>query len=283
VIVDCHTHIWDFHKHLSPEFVGEAGRARTDSVRMDFSLDDHTEAMKPVDRAFVFAFRSRALNVNVPNEFVAEYIARDPRKFIGFLCVDPADDDPVGEMEEASRMPGMRGLKLAPIYQLFDPLSPRADALFAAANRLGLPIVLHQGTTFVTRGPLKWAHPVLLDEIALRYPDLKMVIAHLGHPWIAETLVLVRKQPHLYADISALHYRPWQFYNAMILAQEYGVGHKLLFGSDYPFTTPASSFEAFRHLNDLVAGTNLPRVSETLLDEIVHRDTLSLLGIAHVH
>lgn len=250
---------------------------------MDFSLDDHTEAMKPVDRAFVLAFKSRALNVHVPNEYVAAYVARDPSKFIGFLCVDPADDDPVGEMEEVSKRPGMRGLKLAPIYQMFDPLSPRAEALFAAANRLGLPILLHQGTTFVTRGPLKWAQPVLLEDMALRYPDLKMIIAHLGHPWEAETIVLIRKQPNLFADISALYYRPWQFYNALILAQEYGVGHKLLFGSDYPFTTPASSLEAFRHINDLVAGTNLPRVSETLLDEIVHRDTLAILEIDDVH
>jgi hypothetical protein len=283
MIVDCHTHIWDFQRHLSPEFIGDSGRAKTGGVRMDFSLDDHTEAMKSVDRAFVFAFKSRALNVHVPNDFVAEYIARDLTKFVGFLCVDPSDDDPVGEMEEVSKVPGMRGLKLAPIYQAFDPLSPRADAVFAAANRLGLPIILHQGTTFVTRGPLKWAHPVLLEEVALRYPDLRMVIAHLGHPWEADTIVLIRKQPNVFADISALYYRPWQFYNAMTLAQEYGVGHKLLFGSDYPFTTPTSSFEAFRHLNDLVAGTRLPRISETLMDEIVHRDTLALLGITDVH
>ena len=68
-----------------------------------------------------------------------------------------------------------------------------------------------------------------------------MVIAHLGHPWIAETLVLIRKHRHLYSDISALYYRPWQFYNALVLAMEYGVLDRLLFGTDYPFTTPAST------------------------------------------
>jgi predicted TIM-barrel fold metal-dependent hydrolase len=279
MIVDCHTHIWDYHRHLSPEFVGDAVRAKAGGVRMDFALDDHFEAMQAVDKAFVFAFKSNALAVHVPNAYVADYVARDPGKFVGFACVDPSDDDPVGELEDAVRLPGMRGLKLAPIYQVFDPLGPRADAVFSAACRLGLPVILHQGTTFVTRGPLKWALPILLEEVALRYPDLRMVIAHLGHPWEADTIVLIRKQPNMYADISALYYRPWQFYNAMTLAVEYGVGHKLLFGSDYPFTTPASSMEALRRVNDLVDGTRLPRVPQTLLDEIVHRDTAALLGV----
>ncbi|MBM3216544.1 amidohydrolase [Candidatus Poribacteria bacterium] len=279
MIVDCHTHIWDFDKHLSPEFLGDSTRAKSGGVQMDFSLDDHYAAMRPVDHAFVFAFKSTTLGVHVPNEFVADYVSRDLRRLSGFACVDPTDPDCVGELEDAVRLPGMRGLKLAPIYQAFDPLGPEADAVFSAANRLGLPIILHQGTTFVTRGPLKWAHPVLLEEIALRYPNLKMVIAHLGHPWEADTIVLIRKQPNVYADISALYYRPWQFYNAMVLAQEYGVTHKLLFGSDYPFTTPASSFEALRRVNDLVEGTRLPRTSQTALDEIIHRDTLDLLGI----
>ena len=52
----------------------------------------------------------------------------------------------------------------------------------------------------------------------------------MGHPWIEDTIVLIRKQPNLFADISALHYRPWQFYNALIAAKEYGVLNKLLFG-----------------------------------------------------
>ena len=97
-----------------------------------------------------------------------------------------------------------------------------------------------------------------------------MIIAHLGHPWVAETLVLIRKHPHVYSDISALHYRPWQFYNSLILAKEYGVLDKILFGSDYPFTTPEAQIEGLRNINHFAEGTNLPvRLTEEQIEGLI--------------
>ena len=57
--------------------------------------------------------------------------------------------------------------------------------------------------------PLRYAHPLLMDEIAIRFPELRVVMAHMGHPWQRETIVTIRKHPHVYADVSALFYRPW--------------------------------------------------------------------------
>jgi hypothetical protein len=64
-----------------------------------------------------------------------------------------------------------------------------------------------------------------------------MIIAHLGHPWESDTIALIRKSPNIYSDISALHFRPWRFYQALITAVEYGVTHKLLLGSDFANST----------------------------------------------
>ena len=73
----------------------------------------------------------------------------------------------------------------------------------------------------------------------------------MGHPWETECVVLIRKHPNLYADTSALHYRPWRHYQAFITALEYGVEHKLIFGSDFPSATPeqaiAGLLEGERH------------------------------------
>jgi hypothetical protein len=102
-------------------------------------------------------------------------------------------------------------------------------------------------------------------------------MAHMGHPWEGEAIAVARKHPHVYADVSALHYRPWQFYHALMLAQEYGALKKLLFGSDYPFTTPAASIAGIRQVNRFTNGTSLPRVSEEGLEELIHRETLRLL------
>ncbi|MEM2904191.1 MAG: amidohydrolase family protein, partial [Candidatus Bathyarchaeia archaeon] len=119
----------------------------------------------------------------------------------------------------------------------------------------------------------------LLERVALAFPDLRIVIAHMGHPWERDTIVLIRKQPNVYADISALFYRPWQFYNTLVLCDEYGQLHKLFFGSDYPVTTPQESIEKIRRINAQVEGTSLPRVPHEALEEIINRDSLSILGV----
>ena len=128
-------------------------------------------------------------------------------------------------------------------------------------------------------GPLEYSNAVLLDPVARSFPDLKMVIAHLGHPWFAETACVVRKHPNVYTDMSALSTRPWQMYNAMITALEYGIEKKILFGTDYPFFTVKRTIEAFRNINKVVEGTNLPRVPEQVIEDIIHRDTLQILGL----
>jgi predicted TIM-barrel fold metal-dependent hydrolase len=93
-------------------------------------------------------------------------------------------------------------------------------------------------------------------------------------------VVTIRKHPNVYADISALHYRPWQLFNSLMLVQEYGVWNKLLFGSDYPFTTVNASIAGLRKLNDMVAGTSLPRLDEAEIEKLIHRDGFEVLGIS---
>jgi uncharacterized protein len=105
------------------------------------------------------------------------------------------------------------------------------------------------------------------------------VLAHMGHPWQIDCIVVIRKHPNVYADISAQFYRPWSCYNAFVLAQEWGVMHKLLFGSDLPIATPDETIEGTRHVNDVIARTGLPRIDEEALEAIIHRDSLSLLGL----
>ena len=173
-----------------------------------------------------------------------------------------------------------RGLKLAPIYQNYHPMDERMQPVYAYCEKNGIPVLFHQGTTFPRRAPLRYASPIQLEDVAMEYPDLRIVIAHMGHPWIDDTVVLIRKQPHVYADISALYYRPWQFYNGLMAAHEYGCAHKLLLGSDYPFTTPGETIDRLRQVNQIVGDSGLPRVSAELIESLISRDTLALLGLS---
>jgi predicted TIM-barrel fold metal-dependent hydrolase len=212
------------------------------------------------------------------NDAIAAYAAAHPDQVVGFMSVDPMHPGAVEEMDRAYAL-GLRGLKLGPIYQNFDPLDGRAFEVYRKAGELRIPILIHQGTTFPRRAPLKYADPLLLEEVAWAFPELPIVIAHMGHPWMAETIVLVRKHANLYTDISAIYYRPWQFYNGLVLAVEYGVEEKLLFGSDWPFTTPAETVDELRRINRFTEGTSLPRIPEEVIESIIGRDGLALLGL----
>jgi uncharacterized protein len=280
MIVDVHTHVWERPAHLSDAFIEDAKAAAGAGYKpIEVDLDEHWRAMEPVDRAIVLGFRARHVGVLVPNEYVADYVGRHPEKLIGFCSVDPHDADAVEQLDHAVKQLGLRGLKVGPIYQNIHPQDERFVALMGRAEALGVPVLIHQGTTFCSNVSLELANPILLQPIALKFPKLRMLIAHMGHPWIAETLVLIRKHPHFYTDISALYYRPWQFYNALVLAMEYGVLDKLLFGTDYPFTTPASTIAALQKVNDMAAGTNMPRIPEAKIEAMIHRHSLSLLGL----
>jgi predicted TIM-barrel fold metal-dependent hydrolase len=104
-------------------------------------------------------------------------------------------------------------------------------------------------------------------------------MAHLGHPYEGECVVTARKHPHVYTDISALHYRPYQFYHSLMLVQEYGIWDKVLFGTDYPFTTIDATLAGLRSMNRMVEGTNLPRLNEGAIERMIYRDSLPLLGL----
>jgi predicted TIM-barrel fold metal-dependent hydrolase len=206
-------------------------------------------------------------------------VADAPRRRIGFLSVHP--DEP-GALDEAERCVvdlGLRGIKLGPNYQGFDPLAKAALALYGWAQERKLPILFHQGTSPIRDAPLRYAHPLVMDEIAIRFPELRIVMAHLGHPWQVDTFAVIRKHPHVYADVSAGFYRPWSFYHAMRLATEWNVLEKLLFGSDMPLATPRETIEGLRGVNDPIAGTGMPRVPEERIEDIIHRDALALLGL----
>lgn len=278
MMVDCHTHFWKA-EDWSEEMEREATIARGAPAQIDIREEDHWAAMEPVHRAIVFGFHASHLGLVVPNDRVKEYVDKHPEKLIGFACLDPHEPDYLDEMEKCFLRDGFRGLKLAPIYQNFHPMDERMMPVYAFCEKRGIPVLVHQGTTFPRRAPLKYALPIQIEDVALAFPDLKIVVAHMGHPWVEDAVVLIRKQPNVYADISALYYRPWQYYNALMLAQEYGTGHKLLMGSDYPFTTPADTIASLRNVNHVIGNSGLPRIAEKLTEGILERDTVKLLGL----
>lgn len=281
MIVDVHTHT-PTHRGPVPEceVVVNALWRPDRAVRATNSWADYDEAMDGVDISVAFTIaRDRERVVETVNDDTAAFVRARPGRRIGFLSVHPEVPGALDELERAHTDLGLVGVKLGPNYQMFDPLGEAALRLYTEAEQRGLPMVFHQGASPVREAPLRYAHPLLMDEIAIRFPELRIVMAHMGHPWQRDTIVVIRKHPNVYADISALFYRPWSFWEAMRLATEWNALHKLLLGSDFPIATPSETIEGLRRVNDVIAGTGLLSVPLDRVEEIVARDPLPLLGL----
>jgi predicted TIM-barrel fold metal-dependent hydrolase len=280
MIVDIHTHVGEHPTHITEAFAAQAREAWPE-IQLGGTLKDHqSDALDGVDRAVVLAFDAPAAGFVVPNDYVASYVARDPERLIGFGSVDPSRPDAIEELHRMAMDLNLKGCKLGPIYQDVDPLGPAFLRVCAELEQLQLPMLIHQGTTFSRAGSLLKARPILLDEIALRFPRLAIVIAHMGHPWFEETIQVIRRHPLVFADISALVSRRWLLYQALVAAVEYGVAHKLLFGTDYPFFTARATIEGLRSVTGTAFGAGMPVIEPDVVDAIITRPSLELLGIA---
>ena len=282
MIVDIHSHAWRYPAHFSDEFRAQAQLARG-GVEVDLSVDDSAYlAAAPVDEPIVtvvFGGKAKLSGLWVDDDYVAEYVARHAERMLGFLSVDPTQPRWNDELRRGHRELGLVGIKLLPMYAGFFPDDERLDPLWQYASEHQLPVLLHAGTTFVRQAPLECTLPRHLDRVAIRFPDVKIVLAHLGHPYEGECIAVIRKHPNVFADISALHYRPFQFFHSLMLVQEYGVWHKLLFGTDYPFTTVNATIDTLRNLNDMAGASERLRLDADAIERLIYRDALELLGL----
>ena len=212
------------------------------------------------------------------NDRIAATVKRWPEKLIPFGSVNPLFADALDEFKRAVEVLGVKGFKLSPIYQGFHPMDPRVVRIYSQAQEWGIPLIFHTATAQAANIPLKWADPILFDDVAHAFPEMKIIMAHLGHPWQKECFVMARKHPNVYLELSGNFYRKWHFYQALLFAAEWGQTYKIMFGSDWPITTPRETIEGLNNVNQF-AKAGLPEIPQAVIDRIIYRDSLALLGI----
>lgn len=277
-LVDWHTHCF-LEEHRTDED-RKLWSAR--GVMAGAPMAEPGQLADAVDEAgldqFVLVAIPKRDGIDTPPEFIARQVARYPGRAVGFCSVDPeVDDDAPGLFETALDL-GLKGLKLSPTYQRMDPRGKACWPLYEIASARKVPIMFHCGGAYT--GSMEFSDPVLLDKVALAFPDLKIIVAHFGQPYMEQTAVMMRKNENMYADLSARYHRPWQLYHGLMIATEYGVTDRLLFGSDFPVRTPQKAMAEFRAINDWGAGATMPRIPEATIEAIITDRPLSLLGIA---
>lgn len=279
MIVDLHTRLWTSVDQFGTPVAAQMRRRKTDPWE-DHSADPegHLEAMEPVDRAVVLGYESAALGGRISHEQVAGYVNKNPAKLLGFAGIDPLARDPVMSLDNALGL-GLVGAVVSPSAAGFHPTDTRAMELFEACQHKRIPVMIESGIMLARESRMEFARPALLDEVAREFPDLKIVLGSCGDPWVSEGVALMAKHPTVYASIAGLVGRPWQLFNALLTAHQLGTIEQVLFGSNYPHTTPEQAIKTIYSVNTLTQGTQLPSVPREQLRTIVERDTIETLGL----
>ncbi len=194
---------------------------------------------------------------------------------IPFGSVDPRTGPAAIELaHELATVHGVRGFKLHPTVQGFDPSADEYRDLWAALAGLGLPVTVHSGQTGIGAGlpggaglKLRYSDPMLLDDVLAEHPGLTVVLAHPAVPWVDEQLSIVTHKPGAWIDLSG--WSPRYFPPQLLRAANSYLQDRVLFGSDFPLLTPD------RWLADF-AGLDL---KDEVRPKIVKTNALRLLGL----
>jgi predicted TIM-barrel fold metal-dependent hydrolase len=237
---DCHVHInplWE----MRPEVRALMGREGPAAQAEPF-LRDPAKFLEYLDRSGI----ERAVLVNYvapevigytprANDFVLEYCRADPVRLFAIGSVLPTHPTPGAEVERLHAL-GLRGLKIHPPHQLFAPNAyldhaPGLREIYATCERLRMPVIVHTGTSVFPGARNRFGQPLLVEDVAIDFPRLTLVLAHGGRPlWMNEAMFLARRFPQVYLEVSSLPpARLLQYFPELER-----IGEKVLWGSDWP-------------------------------------------------
>ncbi|MFI7151686.1 amidohydrolase family protein [Nonomuraea sp. NPDC050022] len=248
VAIDVHTHAEvskDGHGSLSPELFGASAEYFKGHARPTIpEIAAYYRERKMAAVVFTVDAEHATGHPRISNEEVAESCAEHADVLIPFGSVDPWKGR--AGAREARRLVeeyGVRGFKFHPSIQGFAPNAPMAYPLYEVIEELGVPALFHTGQTGIgARVPggggirLKYGNPMLVDDVAVDFPELRIILAHPSFPWQDEALAVATHKPYVYIDLSG--WSPKYFPPQLVQYANTLLKDKVLFGSDYPVITP---------------------------------------------
>jgi uncharacterized protein len=247
--IDVHAHVeTDGHGHMSlPEEFIEASSKYFAADEKKPTLPEMAAYYRERNMAavvFTVDIESATGHGALSNEEIADAAAEHADALIPFASVDPAKGRAgARRFRELVERRGMRGIKFHPSIQGFAPNDRSAYPLLEVAQELGVPALFHTGQTGIGAGMpggggirLSLSNPMLLDDVAVDFPDLTIIMAHPSFPWQDEALAVANHKPGVYIDLSG--WSPKYFPPQLVQYANTLLQDKVLFGSDYPLITP---------------------------------------------
>ncbi len=236
MIVDFHVHVARYEQPTPSLAEWTALNSGADPAAFYREWDDPARYVaymdaNGVDYSVVLAEISPITTGVATNEQVLDFCAASPR-LLPFATVNPFTvHDPARVVETLVTERGMRGLKLYPTYNYFYPNDALIYPIYAVAERLGIPVMVHTGSSVFAGARLKYGDPLFLDDVAVDFPRLPLLITHGGRPfWYDRAGALARLHPRVYIEIGGLPPRRLREYFDDLDR----LAPKLVFGSDWP-------------------------------------------------
>ncbi len=241
-VTDAHIHVQPWWE-MNPAVLEVMTRGRADVSELDQIMKSPPHLLRRLDADGI----DRAVLVNYPspdlmgfthrvNEYVAQYCAAAPDRLIAMGGVHPRFAEDAGaEVRRAAEM-GVRALKIHPPHMGVEPNAYLAGldalrAIYEEAQRLHLPVMIHTGTSIFPGARSRLGQPMPIDDVAVDFPDLVLILAHVGRPlWGEEVFFLTRRFKNLYVDVSSIPPRAILKYFPRLVE----VADKVLYGSDWP-------------------------------------------------
>ena len=270
----------DFHTH--PYRPGDLAPGTREFVsRISPAVREHGDALADpeyfasvlradgVMRAVLLPEHCPATSGNVRTETVLEIAAKVPDFFVPFASVDPnTDPKPAALLRRYAEAGPIAGLKLYPSYQFFYPNERRIYPIYEVCAELGIPVLYHIGSSVLPGTRLKYCDPIHLDDVAVGFPGVPLVMAHGGRGfWYDACAFLAAHFANVYIDVTGLV--PGRLLEHFPRLEQ--LADKVVFGSDWP-AMPRSVGENV----DAVAGLGL---SADALDRILYRNAARLLRL----
>ena len=241
MLIDCHTHV-NCYDEANPRTLEQTAAALFAEM-----------AENKVDHAVVLS----SYTVTPLRPHVDEIIdpGGDPRITLveGLRWRGDAERTDLFRMEERIRDGHVKGIKLYPGYDHYAINDPSLESVFRIAAKYDVPVMIHTGDTYARTAKVRQAHPLLVDDVAVDYPDVKFVMCHLGNPWFQDAAEVLYKNDNVYADISGLTLGEFTYeferYVAMrvkeMITYMGDPGQQLMYGSDWPLVQMPSYLRFF--------------------------------------
>jgi predicted TIM-barrel fold metal-dependent hydrolase len=274
VAIDVHVHA--HHADTNSTEAGSAAASYFKSTDVPLDLDGVAAYYRGRHMACVVFMVDETLSgqPQVGNEAVLAAAGRNPDVLIPFVSIDPTRATAPDEARRLIETGLVRGFKLHPPLQRFFPNDRAVYPFYDVIQAARLPVVFHTGHSGIGTGVrggggvrLKYGQPMPIDDVAVDFPDLPIVMAHPSFPWQDEAISICLHKPNVYIDLSG--WSPKYFPANLVQYANTLLRDKVLFGSDYPLISPDRWLEDFEKLP----------IKDGVRDRILKMNAVRLLGL----